>query len=654
VERAGMTDLTPEEKAAFWGDDDVAGTAAPEPMTLRDHALAAAALGFHVFPLLPNRKVPPKGMTFKTLATRDREQITKWWTENPNYNIGIYAGRYRDDKALLILDPDQKHGKDGLGELARLKAEGFELPLTRTVETPTGGQHLYFRVPQAVRQGALAPDVDVRSSGGYVVGPGSIIDGVPYTVLHDVAIADAPEWLVTKCGPTPDKLRSDRPEPDATDAATIKRAVAFLEAHPPAIEGQGGDLRTYKTGCRLWDFGVDRVTARDLMMDHWNERCEPPWTLEDMQTKVWNAYDHANLEFGNADPRKEFTVWRPKRITLSEILKRTAQPVEYIIPGLIQKSIVNALDGPGGSHKSRFAMQIGLVAAAGAMMLGEQATKCTPVHLSSEDDMEELTRRSQDISRRLALTPDREMVFWDRTGEDSTIVEASEGGVIKLPPFYDELRADLLTIGGHKLLILDSLPDYVRYHGKAKLDEGAVNAVIKGPLTRLCQECDTTILTIRHPSQSGQERGDQSGWSVAHTNSIRSRLSLVRVERGKDTFTLTREKTNHAAAGKTWTLTYSEGALLPPDQLQVAEQSTRVYDAVVKVAIAEALAGQPFKDQKHPLPSQINSIEQVCGVRPTIADIRDKLSIAVRAGRLKYQKGYGKNQAGYFPAVETG
>jgi hypothetical protein len=38
-----------------------------------------------------------------------------------------------------------------------------------------------------VRQGAnvLGPGLDVRSKGGYVVGPGSVVDGEGYAVIQD-------------------------------------------------------------------------------------------------------------------------------------------------------------------------------------------------------------------------------------------------------------------------------------------------------------------------------------------------------------------------------------------------------------------------------------------------------------------------------------
>ena len=94
-------------------------------------------------------------------------------------------------------------------ELAKL---GLCLP-TFTVRTANGGLHLYFRVPPGRRFQSRACrigkdgrkhyairgvwGIDVRAEGELVVGPGGEFDGKPYAVEKDIAIADAPEPLMS-------------------------------------------------------------------------------------------------------------------------------------------------------------------------------------------------------------------------------------------------------------------------------------------------------------------------------------------------------------------------------------------------------------------------------------------------------------------------
>lgn len=148
-------------------------------MPVLDAALALAERGFHVFPIKPGAKEPPLIKAFPQNATRDAAQIRQWWTRWPNANIGISTSRFGDDAALIVVDVDPKNG--GAEALAELELT-HELPPTFTVRTPSGGRHLYYVVPEPVRQGAsvLGPGLDVRSRGGYVLGPGSTTEAGAY------------------------------------------------------------------------------------------------------------------------------------------------------------------------------------------------------------------------------------------------------------------------------------------------------------------------------------------------------------------------------------------------------------------------------------------------------------------------------------------
>ncbi len=77
-------------------------------MTKLEWALQHAADGYFVFPLKPNGKTPAIA-AWQEAATRDEAQIRKWWRHNPEYNIGIYTGKFGDDGgALLVADVDVK------------------------------------------------------------------------------------------------------------------------------------------------------------------------------------------------------------------------------------------------------------------------------------------------------------------------------------------------------------------------------------------------------------------------------------------------------------------------------------------------------------------------------------------------------------------
>ena len=122
-----------------------------------------------LFKVVPGGKTPAVS-EWQKLATSDRESLH--WIHSGNYNAGVFTGQFGEDRQLLVLDLDKKNGKDGA---ALLDAMYPDLPETFAVTTPTGGKHLYFTTRKRAisKADVLGPGIDVKSTGGYVVAPGS-------------------------------------------------------------------------------------------------------------------------------------------------------------------------------------------------------------------------------------------------------------------------------------------------------------------------------------------------------------------------------------------------------------------------------------------------------------------------------------------------
>jgi P4 family phage/plasmid primase-like protien len=156
-----------------------------------ERALAYIELGWAIFPLVPNTKRPLTKNGFKD-ATKSAYVVRQWWEETPDANIGIVTG---EASGLLVLDVDVKKGAKGRESLSSIKG----LPPTLTAQTPTGGWHLYFAVEGPIRSRiGLLPGLDIKAEGGYVVGPGSQIDDIPYEWIDPEAhLIAVPEALLT-------------------------------------------------------------------------------------------------------------------------------------------------------------------------------------------------------------------------------------------------------------------------------------------------------------------------------------------------------------------------------------------------------------------------------------------------------------------------
>jgi hypothetical protein len=150
-------------------------------------ALGAAAQwyarhGLPVFPLTPGAKVPMDGRLTCCGGTHrrgcsdartDPRAAAYWWAQHPDANVGVATGHVVD-----VIDVDGPAGW-------RSWLDGADWPpVLGVVSTPRpGGVHRYVRVTGRGNGQGIAPGVDFRGRGGYVVAPPSVIDGRRYSWL---------------------------------------------------------------------------------------------------------------------------------------------------------------------------------------------------------------------------------------------------------------------------------------------------------------------------------------------------------------------------------------------------------------------------------------------------------------------------------------
>ncbi|MGW4690730.1 bifunctional DNA primase/polymerase [Streptomyces sp. NPDC004244] len=153
-----------------------------------DIAAAARAMdrGLALFPIPAGSRVPAPW--WQRRATLDQDELPQLLDGGGNVGVGCRASR------VVALDLDD------------LSSSMEDWPGTFTVSTPRTGLQLYFRVPADCTIGSfsglqspLGPGIDIRGpgrrSGGYLVGPGSVVSGLPYLVVRDVPVVPLPGWI---------------------------------------------------------------------------------------------------------------------------------------------------------------------------------------------------------------------------------------------------------------------------------------------------------------------------------------------------------------------------------------------------------------------------------------------------------------------------
>jgi putative DNA primase/helicase len=183
-----------------------------------------------------------------------KEELAAWtWP-----GVGIVTGPV---SGVLVLDVDGPEGEE------ELRKHGH--PVTPMVRTASGGLHLYFRHPeQLVRTGIrVAPGLDVKAAGGYVVAPPSLgANGEPYEWIvspDDAELADPPGWLMEILG-------RGRPKGPA-------RPVG--ERIPPGRRNQ--ELTSIAGTMRRRGMGEAEILAAIRVANE--QRCQPPLEAEEVE-----------------------------------------------------------------------------------------------------------------------------------------------------------------------------------------------------------------------------------------------------------------------------------------------------------------------------------------------------------------------------------
>lgn len=367
-------------------------------------ALTLAGKGFHVFPIRAGDKRPSVD-GWQDIATNDPEEIKKLFNGRPQ-NIGIYTGAYKDDQYLCVIDVDTKNGGKGLEALEQLEATYGDLPETFTVRTPSGGLHYYFTTDEPVSSsaGRIGDNLDVRGAGGYVLAPFSSIEGNPYDVIHKATPTKLPSDIKKLAGAPKVKDRSNDISAELMDGeASIMRAIDYLQTEAPiAQEGANGDATTYKVACHILDFGVSITTALELLLDHWNPKCEPPWDPEALETKVNNAHDYKSQPIGNLSPNGDFQPIdsyekpdtpveehpeAPAKRRLSFTLTSDIEPKltkNFLIEDVIDDGAASVLYGPPNAGKTFAVLDMAWHIANGKPWCGKRVVQGCVLYLALE------------------------------------------------------------------------------------------------------------------------------------------------------------------------------------------------------------------------------------------------------------------------------
>lgn len=239
---------------------------------LLNAALRYAEMGYRVFPCVPGGKAPLTDHGFHD-ASIDAEQIERWWSRYPLANVGIAT------EGLIVIDIDGDTNAWPTGDPERM----LDLAVAPMAITPRGGSHRIFRQPAGkcwrCTEGRLAPKVDTRADGGYIVAPPSVVEDKTYRWAPGLELDDPPErlpeppaWLVADL----DRLTNGPLANGSPTLAHVPPIAAEGEPDANAIPEGQRNATLARLGGNMRRVGMSQAEIAAALHQTNQDRCDPP------------------------------------------------------------------------------------------------------------------------------------------------------------------------------------------------------------------------------------------------------------------------------------------------------------------------------------------------------------------------------------------
>lgn len=274
--------------------------------TFRVHLQRLTDLGWYIFPLRPRKKTP--ACKWRDESTNNLAEAEKLFARHfgVDANVGVDCGK----SGLVVIDLDRHEKADGVAAWEALKgAHNFSDTEALVTETPSGGRHVIFTDPTdgAIRNsvGQLAPGVDVRASGGYIVAPPSSDARGSWRWVRFGKPGPAPQALV--------QLLLERPRDGNASGVPVRHTASRERYAQAALERETTTLAKALRGGRNRQanasaFSLGQLVGAGLLTREEVERelfaaCEANGLVSDDGARAVMATIASGLQAGMQEPR---------------------------------------------------------------------------------------------------------------------------------------------------------------------------------------------------------------------------------------------------------------------------------------------------------------------------------------------------------------
>lgn len=405
----------------------------------KDKALELAEQHYAVFPLKPNSKTPLTPNGFKD-ATTDPVKIEAWAKKFPDANIGIACGSASHH--LVVVDIDNKHGVNGTESIRKWQEEHGDFPATKTIMTPTGGYHLYFRdMTEYGSPVGILDGVDIRANGSYVVAEGSTIFGDEYKAIDTSIPAMTNRSVIDLLN----HCRVDRSESSGGNR--------FEYATEKVATGRNNYLISYAGYYCKVNPNASLDDAKSSIIEENNERCDPPLSIAEIEKTVFKSLpkilerekkkheDEGYVLPGCFDEEflKEISTQQqpqqadgdglPPFIVFSDLYNQMPPLKPVLIDGILRQGHKMIISAGSKAGKSFLLINLGIMISQGWNWLGHKCKKGKVLYINMEIDFPSFVKRVDDLHKKLGLDTieNRDnFVIWNLRGQSLPLSKLSD------------------------------------------------------------------------------------------------------------------------------------------------------------------------------------------------------------------------------------
>lgn len=345
--------------------------------TKAEAALAYASWGWHIIPVVPNGKVPATQHGVND-ATTDLEQITRWWAQNPNYNIGIAAGK---KSGIIVFDIDPRNGGDT--SWTTWTDKNGAVPDGAMQMTAGGGFHHIADYTSEIRSCKLTEGVDLLADGRYFVAFPSTIEGRSYQweassdPFDGVAPFAVPSGWLQAYG---SMRKAVDPQQQIASSGLIQGS------RNNGLTALGGAMRRY---------GMTEAEIMAALSIANETRCEIPLPSSELSQIVKSVAKYAPetdlaAATGIGSEAAEFILAAAQAETQDYFFTRATSyleqpsPLKWIINGWVPDLGITMIYGESGSGKTFLALDMACHVAAGLPWNGRKTKKGISVYMAGE------------------------------------------------------------------------------------------------------------------------------------------------------------------------------------------------------------------------------------------------------------------------------